>query len=505
MIDIREHGGIFGGSGLKPIGQEVTLKANEDIKKGEFIGLVSDKNQSFNRPTFTNVHGAYRYTSTDFNLDYAYGYTLLSDAGNAIMIRGRNSTSDAIMYVLKPYLDGTGKLSAMNYAFTIIGMIFSVTKLNGNTFAVFHSNSRYDTTGAAVSIIRIDDTTGEPSLLTKTVLFSTMFFKSFVFIPFTDDNLLGVFLYSTGSNTYGYSDSATSYFGKMSINPSFTSVSVLSQANQIKYTSGEAYGGYTNIQLNEIGDKVYFSTHAGDYSISWNSGSPILTTIRTSGVTVRYDSLNTFMRFNSNNYSIVMDSSGALIKYSHAKDTNVVTQTTIGGGGDYNNVLRSVLPTVDRKFLIGTADILNPALKNTVKPMGGNAFITICTNSHPSTAIFALLIYLAPDLNSVLSVVRSSSNIATASQYLDGNLYVNIDDVFRAQVFWANYVYYEGQGSFRYQYSALTDLAAVINPIKASNQYAITHGIAVNNAEQGNDVKCIVGNTVNTTFILGVK
>lgn len=506
MIDIREHGGSFGGNGLKINGKKIELVANENIQKGDFIGLYNDPNKTFNTPTATVTQGAYDYTSENYSMDYSQFNQLISDAGHTVLMRGRQTTAGYwYMYLLKPYLNTSNKLSAVNYALTINGAFFSATKLNGNTFAIFHSNGGNDPTGLAVSIIRIDDTTGEPSLISKTALITSLYCKNCYFMPLTSDGLSGVVIYNKGNYGIGYSDNCTVYYGTLVISADFMSVSFPIKDTQIKYTAGESYGAVNNIHYTENNDGVLFTTHAGDYKLIWGNGTPVLTTIRASGATYTYDSLRAVLRFNESARAITIDNSGYMVSNVYDRSTNALTKTALGGGGKYK-MMGALMAVVDREFLSGRSKLLNPQARNIFKPVGGNAFLTVGSNgnsNYPGNSITPFVYYMSSDLQSLLSF-KEGSNIVSVNQYIDGNIWIDINDDLEGRAFYTSYVYYEGQGSFRYKYSLAFNLAVIIPPAKVSNKNAVTHGIAINNAVAGGTLKCIIGNTANTEFLLGV-
>ncbi|MGG2091928.1 hypothetical protein AB1283_04245 [Bacillus sp. S13(2024)] len=504
MIDIREHGGNFGGGNLlKPIGNELSLLAGNNIKKGEFVGLYSDINQPTNAPTFTYIHTPYDYMSpNNYSLDFSKLYSLTSDSGKMIMLR----TYNASIYVLKPYYDANNKLSAKNYAFSFDGMIYSVTKLDGNTFAIFHANKTDTSTGVTATIIRIDDITGQPIRIKDIVLFSDIYYKTFYYIPMSDNNLTGFIIYGKGNNSYGYGDNTTTYYGKISVSSDFSSISILSSNNTIKYTPSEAYGFYYNIRYSDDGTKLFFMTVNADYSLDWNNGTPILTVLKSTGATNGYSTLKSFIWFNGSS-ALTFDFQGAVFKYSHNKTTNEVTKTTIGTPSVvYKLLLGQLMDTVDRKYMTKGINVLNPQAKNIIKPVGNNAFITVAGNegsSSPPTQVFPIIYYFSSDMNSLLAAKRSVQQLISFSDYIDGTVFVNIDDNLKAEVFGTQYSYYSGSGSFRAKISAAAQLSAVISPAMVISKPDIIHGIALKNATQGSAVKCILSEMINSKFLLG--
>ena len=468
MIDIREHGGNFGGSSFKPIGNEVVVKANEQIKKGEFVGVVNTSNNPV--PTVSVVQSARAFVTENTSMDYSFMHQLTSDAGNSIVIRGRSATSDAYIRVSKPYTNKSGILSIETSAMNFEGLIYSYTKLNSNTFAMFIANSSGSTTGVRMVVIRISDETGEPSLVSNTLISSDYYFKSFVYIPMTDDGLSGIVLYARGNYSYGYSDNAFAYFNVLTMSASFTNPSLLlttnSSANQIYSKGSVPYPSFNNINYSDDSNKVFFGSERSEYSLTWGGKSsiPILTTINGNfNSSSAQIGDRTIMRFNRKSTSYSLDNDGRLIQSTWNKATNAVTNTLLyANTSNIRNVLVTLPNVIDRNFLLKNIDTLNPQVKKMFKPIGGNAFITVAGNngnsSYSVTALLPVIYYFNDDLSN-LSKIAVGNALTSVSDSLDSGIYVDINKDLNASLFWTSYSYYEGSGSYRSKLSGIYKFA----------------------------------------------
>ncbi|MBS4172135.1 hypothetical protein [Bacillus sp. FJAT-49736] len=509
MIDIRDHGGSFGGSGLKPKGLEKLLMAKNDISKGDFIGLVMSDDVPMIQPSFTTVQAPYSFTGSDnTSQDYSTKYSLTSDKGNMIMIRGSGRT----YVVLKPYLDDTGKLSAIKSAFPLYGYIYSVTKLNGNTFAIFHANTALDSTGVTLKLIRIDDVTGEPVLISNTVLGSEKYYKAFYYIPMSDDNLKGVILHGRGKYDIGYSDNASVYFGTLELNNDFSVKSVsmpTDAAHTIKTGTNQAYVSFQGLRYNATNDRIYASYPSViDFYVDWNNGNPTFTIVRATGLASNLTPNNKEVVFRIDKQKLItINNYLAIIQWVY-DENNAVTSTVLqsGNSSTTNSTFNQRIDTIDRLYLSGRGGMIDSQVKNIIRPAGGNAFILITGdggNSSPSIAAYVNAIFFNEDFSKVINVARTPTRIASFSQYLDsGSMYVDIDDKLRAKVIWATYTYYEGSGSYRYKYSAIFDLILAMNDkVKVTNKMSVIHGVSTVYAKEGQMVKCIIGDTAIIDFL----